>query len=207
MAQHTLKRERSTRDRLIQAALELFQAQGYYGTSVDDILEEAGAHPGSFYYHFESKSELLIEALEQHRDRLMEQVIEPAWAGIDDPIERIYALLHAYRKRLIESEFRYASPVGALAAELRGEGPLVLHKLAQNFTVWRRAVEHCLEQASARIPSNVDHAQLAGFVLTTLEGAVMLARAYRDPAAFDAGVARLRDYLARLEATARAEPR
>jgi hypothetical protein len=48
----------------------------------------------------------------------------------------------------------------------------------------------------------VDRRALAGFVLTTMEGGVMLARTYREVAMFDAAVGQLRDYFARLQAEA-----
>ncbi len=58
--------------------------------------------------------------------------------------------------------------------------------------------ERCLVDAGTRLPGNVDRRALASFVLTTMEGGVMLARTYRDVAMFDAAVGQLRDYFARL---------
>lgn len=195
---------RPTRERLLDAAATFFREKGYHETSIADILRAADAHSGSLYHFFPTKEDLLIEVLERHRDGIGERLLEPAWSGVEDPIERIFALLDHYRARLVETDFRYASPVGSLALELRDPDPVVRHKVAQNFTVWRLAVERCLDDAGARIPPGVDRAELAGFVLTTLEGAVMLARTYRHAAAFDAGVGLLRDYFERLESAAQA---
>lgn len=194
-----------TRERLIEAALALFGEHGYHATSVDEILDAADAHTGSFYHHFGSKEGLLIAALERRRDRLEADVIRPAWEAVDDPVERIFALLDRYRASLVETDFAYASLVGGLAAELRRPSPVVRHKLAQNLTVWRRAVERCLDEAGDRLPADADPAELAGLVLMTLEGALLVARTYRQAAAFDAGAARLRDYFGRLEAAASGE--
>ena len=49
-----------------------------------------------------------------------------------------------------------------------------------------------------RLPETLDREQLALFVLTTMEGAVMLARSYKDIAPYDAAVTQLRDYFDRL---------
>ncbi|NIM69646.1 MAG: TetR/AcrR family transcriptional regulator, partial [Xanthomonadales bacterium] len=56
----------------------------------------------------------------------------------------------------------------------------------------------CFDDAAGRLPEELDTAQLATFVLTTMEGAVMLARAHRSLEPFDAAVSQLRDYVERL---------
>jgi AcrR family transcriptional regulator len=54
----------NTKERIMQAALKLFMAQGYQKTSIGSIETEAGLVPraGAFYRHFESKQALLVEA-------------------------------------------------------------------------------------------------------------------------------------------------
>jgi hypothetical protein len=59
-------------------------------------------------------------------------------------------------------------------------------------------VQQCLDDAGDRLPSGTNIEDLALFVLTTMEGAVMLSRAYRNPDAYDAAVSQLRDYFERL---------
>ena len=68
-----------------------------------------------------------------------------------------------------------------------------------NFTGWRKAIEQCLAEAADRLPEiRWTEEQLALFVLTTMEGAVMLARAYQNIDPYDAAVTQLRDYFDRL---------
>jgi AcrR family transcriptional regulator len=49
------------RERVLDAAIELFAKQGYDGTSVAQVLARAGVAKGGFYHHFASKDELLYE--------------------------------------------------------------------------------------------------------------------------------------------------
>ena len=49
---------RNTRDRILTAALEVFAAKGFGGTSVDNIVAQAGCTRGAFYYYFESKNDI-----------------------------------------------------------------------------------------------------------------------------------------------------
>ncbi|MFQ5590882.1 MAG: hypothetical protein ACE5HE_06955 [Phycisphaerae bacterium] len=60
------------------------------------------------------------------------------------------------------------------------------------------AILKCLRDVGGRLPPNVNRDSLAALILTVMEGGVMLARAYRAIAPFDASVAMLRDYIDRL---------
>jgi hypothetical protein len=77
-------------------------------------------------------------------------------------------------------------------------------RLAENFENWRAAVRGCLDEAQHRLPAGVDRDRLATFILTTMEGGVMQARAHHRLEPFDASVAVLRDYFDRLLADASA---
>ena len=53
----------STRDRILDVALDLFSRQGYAGTSIRDIAEQLSMTKAAVYYHFPSKEELLGDVL------------------------------------------------------------------------------------------------------------------------------------------------
>jgi hypothetical protein len=126
-------------------------------------------------------------------------LLEPAWRGVEDPIARVFALLDRYRSLLTDSDCTYGCPIGSLALELHEPDPPVREALAANFAGWTVAIERCLDEAADRLPADVDRHALAVFVLTTMEGAVMLARTYRGIDAYDAAVAQLHTYFARLQ--------
>ncbi len=60
-----------TRDRLLQAAADVFAERGYEGTRVADIAAAAGVSNGALYAHFRSKAELLVAALRTHGRRVL----------------------------------------------------------------------------------------------------------------------------------------
>jgi TetR/AcrR family transcriptional repressor of nem operon len=188
----------STKDRLVHAAMMLFAEKGYGSTSVADILKAAGANAGSLYHAFPTKQDLLVAVLDAYREGIVPMLLTPAWAGVDDPIERIFALLGAYRGMLAASDCLYGCPIGSLALEIHEPDPPVREGLAVNFEGWVAQVKACLDAAAHRLPSGTDTQRLAVFVLTIMEGGVMQSRTHRTLESFDAGVACLRDYLDRL---------
>ncbi len=183
----------TTRDRIVHAAMELFWRKGYGSTSIADILETAKVNSGSLYYFFKGKQELLVAVLEAYRDGIGPALLDPAWAGVDDPIEKIFALLAGYRRALVDTDCFYGCPIGSLALELHEPDPEVRELMAANFTAWTDAVRQCLEQAD--LPAGTDHQALAELILTIMEGAVMQTRTFRDVGYFDRAVAQLRNHL------------
>ncbi len=192
-----------TRERIIEEAMRLFWEKGYLSTSIADILRAAEANSGSLYHAFPSKQDLLLAVLETYRGGIHPMLLDPVWEQVEDPIDRVFALLAKYRELLEQTDCFYGCPIGSLALELHEPDPAVQEALAANFSAWTDAVEECLVDASSRLPNDVDRKGLAAFVLTTMEGGVMLARTHRDVAWFDAGVDQLRDHFAALEARAR----
>ena len=193
----------STADRLVLAAMKLFLEKGYGSTSVQDILREAKANAGSLYHAFPTKQDVLLAVLNMYRQGMALMLLAPAWAGVDDPVERIFALLAGYRGALEITDCTYGCPIGSLALELHEPDPAVRELLASNFDSWVAAVKDCLDAASDRFPPQTDTRALGQFILTVMEGGVMQSRTHRTLDAFDASVVGLRDYLNRLQADAK----
>jgi AcrR family transcriptional regulator len=184
----------NTRDRVVYSALQLFATKGYGSTSVADVRQAAGIHSGSLYHFFPGKQDLLLAVLEAYRRGIGPMLLQPAWVGVKDPVERIFALLGRYRASLLQTECTYGCPIGSLALELHEPDPPVRQLLAQNFEGWIDAIEGCLQEAGKSLLANIAGRELTGFVRTTMEGAVMQARTYRDIARFDGSVRQLRAY-------------
>jgi len=185
---------KTTRDRIIDAALYLFWLRGYAATGIAEILGRAKANAGSFYHFFKTKEELLLAVLDLYARSLMPVVVGPVLAEIDDPIERVFGILAFYRRNLIATGCTYGCPIGRLALEIPEEQFRVHKRLADNFDGWTAAVRDCLEKARDRFPADTDFSTLAKFVLTVMEGGVMQARAHRAIEPFDVSVVHLRQY-------------
>jgi AcrR family transcriptional regulator len=69
-----------TRDRVIQAAMDVFAQRGYHGTTVDDIVAASETSKGAFYHYFPSKQGIFVSLLEQ-----LAAMVE---AGVEMAIER-----------------------------------------------------------------------------------------------------------------------
>jgi TetR/AcrR family transcriptional regulator, transcriptional repressor for nem operon len=142
-------RKKDTRTRLVEAGLYLFWLRGYAPTGIAEICARAKANPGSFYFFFKTKEELLLAVLEFYIQSLMPVVVEPVLSAITDPIERVFGILEFYRRNLLATGCTYGCPIGRLALEIPEEQFRIHKRLADNFDGWTAAVAKCLEDARA----------------------------------------------------------
>ena len=182
-------RRTTTRERLVRTAAELFWRQGYAGTGVNAIMQQAGATSGSFYHFFPTKEDLLLAVLDHVGAVLEKEVFKTAEAETEDPIERIFKVVGFYRRHLEDNGFALGSPLGTLAAELGESHPQVTPKLAELFALWTERMEGLLAGAEDRLPQGTDRAALARLVLSVVEGAVIQSRVSRSLGPLDAATA------------------
>ena len=167
-------------------------------TGVAQILKESKANSGSLYYFFPSKEDLLVAVLEKYQALLEPRVLKPAFERVDDPIERLFAVLEGYRLLLEATDFELGCPIGNLALEVSNSQAAARRLIIKNFKAWCDAIRRLIEDAADRLPQDVEAAALATHVLATMEGSVMLARAYRSFEPFDQAINQLKDYIGRL---------
>ena len=80
---------------LLQAAQDVFVAQGFHAAAMDDIADRAGVSKPVLYQHFPGKRELYLALLEEHVGRLGDRVRE-ALAATEDNRERVHGAVTAY---------------------------------------------------------------------------------------------------------------
>lgn len=88
-------RKLTVKERVVEAALDLFQEKGYHGVSVEELVEHAETSKGGFYHHFKSKDDLLYEI----HDIFISYVLnETKWASeqYDSAIDQLDALMRTF---------------------------------------------------------------------------------------------------------------
>lgn len=119
-------------------------------------------------------------------------IVDPAFAGTEDPVGRIFAILAGYRERILVTECQYGCPLGRLALEIDPENRPAHKLIAENFQGWIGAIRECLNQLP--LPEGTDPEALATYVLAVMEGGVMLSRSYGAVQPFDRAIQQLREH-------------
>ncbi|QKW32731.1 TetR/AcrR family transcriptional regulator [Actinomadura sp. NAK00032] len=159
----------TTRDRVLDAALELIQEHGFGGTTVTDIEELAGLSPGSgsFYRHFRSKEEVFRAVLERELDRARRHREEFERGPVDDDPRAALA------RRLVQQLDYLARvrPLINLLAREHGRFPEVTRRI-RSVLVDRGIAEEA-EHLTRDMPDGDGHADphaLLAVVVSALTG-------------------------------------
>lgn len=95
----------ATRQQLVAVARRLFTEGGYAGTSIEDIIEQAGVARGALYHHFPGKGALFAAVYQEVQAEVASAVVAAALAA-GDPGQAVYTGLSAFLDACLEPEFR-----------------------------------------------------------------------------------------------------
>jgi len=178
----------STRDRLIDTAHEHFYRDGFHGVGLDQILDEVGVTKTTFYNHFESKDELVLEILRKH-DQFWRQTFSQKLRefGGDSPRDQLLAVFDVANWLFGSAEFH-----GCLFIHVAVEFPLPHDPIHQAAAAHKKSMEEILRQLAAYAGAN-DPGALAREISLVLEGMYVTQQVSGDGSITEAGrsIARL----------------
>jgi TetR/AcrR family transcriptional repressor of nem operon len=189
MATTTPKTETGTRTRILDTAERLVQTRGFNGFSYADVATELGVTKASLHYHFPGKAELGEALIARYTERFTAE-LQRIDANRLVPQAKLAAYASLYANVLRENRMCLC---GMLAAEYETL-PVAMRDAILRFfdgnQVWLRTVmEDGRADKSMRFDGTAEDG--AQTILGGLEGAMLVARPYRDAARFDAAAARL----------------
>ena len=97
------KHDEKTKDKLIQAAGEVFAQNGFQSATIREICSRAGTHVGAVNYHFRDKEGLYTAVLEYTHQSMVEKY--PADLGLQNdtkPEEKLRAYIHSFLLRILD---------------------------------------------------------------------------------------------------------
>jgi AcrR family transcriptional regulator len=173
------RRKEVTHERIVEAAARSIRRSGYDGTSVADIMKEAGLTHGGFYAHFKSREAMLAEAADRagaETVALMERI-----AASVPPERALQAMMEAY---LSEAHFEGVE-TGCGAAALLSVMPRQAPGVRRAAT---RRIKEMIDLVARQSPhwGKPGAHENALITVATMIGALALARAVDDPKLSDA---------------------
>ncbi|MFC8953488.1 TetR/AcrR family transcriptional regulator [Streptomyces sp. NPDC057101] len=167
----------STRDRIVVAASRLLQRQGYVGTGIKQIAQEAQATLGSVYHFFPGGKEAVAVAAIRHSTEEFATLLREALDSEDDPAEAVMACTRRLAHDLRESGWIDGCPVTAAALETLGTDSEIQQACADALRGWESLVHDKLLRCG--FPLQIAQ-ELATTVISALEGAEVTAQVNRS---------------------------
>jgi TetR/AcrR family fatty acid metabolism transcriptional regulator len=134
---------RTTRERIMDAALNVFSRKGYHETRMDEIVEEAAASKGSIYFHFPNKEKLFLALVDQFADLLERRVTEAI--AQQRGMQRVQTALTT----VLETFSKYRRPAKLLLVQAVGLGSAFEKKRLETTDRFAVLIQTYLDEAVA----------------------------------------------------------
>jgi AcrR family transcriptional regulator len=169
MAVSTASDRSAARERILDAASDLFYREGIRAAGVDTIVARAGVAKMTLYHHFPSKDELVVAFLSRRDERWRRWFEGAVERRAATPRERLLAVFDALEEWFASADFRGCAFINAAAEFPDAEHParqvVLEHKRQVRAYLYRLATEAGLSDADA----------LAHQLLILIEGAIVTA--------------------------------
>lgn len=166
--------KKTTYDRIVETADQLFYEQGFEHTSFADIASAVGISRGNFYHHFKSKDDIL-DAVITLRLKDRQDMLEQWQLEGNTPEERIRSFIYI----LITNQAKimlYGCPIGTLSTELAKLNHPSQGGASELFTVFRTWLRRQFVQMGHEDIAD----DLAMHLLARSQGVATLANAFHD---------------------------
>jgi TetR/AcrR family transcriptional repressor of nem operon len=173
----------SNKEKLLIDGLRLVHERGFGGSSVRDITQAAGVPQGSFTNHFASKEAFGLEILERYREMTSAAVRATLRNDRLPPLRRLRAWIDGQLEYLRRDDMRRGCLYGNLSAETSEASDAIRFRVASVFAENQASVAYCLEAAieAGELAPRTDVRELAGFIVSSLQGAILVAKSQRSP--------------------------
>lgn len=179
MQEAKTRRGQERRDAIVDAAAGLMYERGVRATSLEEILDAAGAGKSQLYHYFSSKDDLAAAVLEHQLSQVLGQQqgfrLE-TWSGLRSWFDALVAGQEA-------RDFN-GCPFGSLAIEMSAMSEELRARVADAFLQWQTSLAEAFEEMRRRglIRKGAVPGELADMTLAAIQGGYLLSSAERDPA-------------------------
>jgi TetR/AcrR family transcriptional regulator, transcriptional repressor for nem operon len=172
----------SHREKILTEGLRVVHERGFAGASVRDIVEAAGVPQGSFTNHFASKESFCLEILDLYFNEARATIQRTLRNDSLSPLKRLRGFVDAQIRYLNRVGWRNGCLVGNFSAEASEHSEVIRKRLVEIYEEMRQAVADCLKAAVkiGELPRNSECDDLAGFLIASLQGAILQAKTERN---------------------------
>ena len=168
------------------AVLRLMWEESYGAVTIDDICQKAEVKKGSFYYFFESKSDLAIAALDRLWNEQMKPELDTQFSSSVEPLQRIVNYLEAMVAKQVESQKKsgrvLGCPLCSVGSEISTQDEKLSAKIRDICSSKRRYFESAVRDAVATgVIERCDPVERVASLVGLIEGVVAQGRIMNEP--------------------------
>ncbi|MEC9492083.1 TetR/AcrR family transcriptional regulator [Flexistipes sp.] len=165
-----------TTDKILDSTIELIFQKGIEATSISNIITKVGMSKGSLYFHFPDKHTLITEALSRYENSFFE-FISASLQG-SSPGEKLENFFESVKKMHKSKNYSGGCIFGNTALEMADKNDSLSQMVKNVFDRWISMLSSIIDDAqkTGEIRSDLNSQILAGFIVSSVEGGIMLSR-------------------------------
>jgi TetR/AcrR family transcriptional repressor of nem operon len=190
-----------TREHIMAVAEGIILNRGYSGTSIEEIINEAGITKGGFFYHFNGKNDLAKKLILRYLDNdlvFFSGLADRARSLTEDPLQQFLLFLKLMAEAM--EDLPGAHP-GCLVASFTYEAEQFDEEVrelnAEGVLVWRKIFSEQLEAVAAKCPMKLEKPldELADMLTSVIEGGIIMSKLLQDRNILPNQILQYRDYV------------
>jgi TetR/AcrR family transcriptional repressor of nem operon len=190
-----------TRENIMAVAEGIILNRGYSGTSIEEIINEAGITKGGFFYHFNGKSDLARKLILRYLDNdlvFFSGLVDRARSLTEDPLQQLLLFLKLMAEAM--EDLPGAHP-GCLVASFTYEAEQFDEEIrelnAEGVLVWRKIFGEQLEAVAEKYPMQIQKPpdELADMLTSVIEGGIIMSKLLQDRSILPNQILQYRDYV------------
>ena len=186
-----------TREDILKSVFDTVHSKGLTGTGLNELFRISGASSGSFYNYFRSKQELGHALIDFEWTQLKSNILDPAYQQADNARDRILWIIDRLEAKQIESPECAGCILGNFIVDLAEQDPSFRNHLQEVFDLWQTAIADLIRDGEAEFKSHVDPDLFAETIITSMEGAMLMGKLYRNPERISRGFELVRNLVVR----------
>ncbi|KAA0996151.1 TetR family transcriptional regulator [Paraburkholderia panacisoli] len=173
----------SHREKILIAGMQVVHERGFGEAGIRDIVQAAGVPQGSFTNHFESKEAFALEIIDLYFAGTRIMIENTLRNDSLPPLQRLQVYIDAAMSKLNKNSMRDGCLFGNFAAEASSHSEGIRLRLNEIFAEIRESVAYCLRAAvsEGELAQSTDCGELAAFIVSSQQGANLLAKAQHSP--------------------------
>jgi len=191
-----MKKGKLTREMILEKAAGLFNSRGYFGASISDVMEATGLEKGGIYNHFGSKDELALAAFD-YVVAISGAKLLSAVKKHDSALDKLTAIVDSFEHVVLNPTVPGGCPLLNSAVESDDAHPALKERVQIAMLKLLGLVESIVIKGieSRELRDDLSPYAVATHLIASLEGAIMLAKLYGEPARFSAVAGSLKQFI------------
>lgn len=177
----------TTKEEILNIAVDLFSRRNYNNIGVQEIAEKAGIKKATFYHHYESKKDLTLKAIDKMWEFYKNDLLDPAFKSklpITGKFEKLMVDFYKFHnKNQKDCGFMIGCRLGNIALELSTQDEDIRKKVEEKFSNWFNYFANEIDKSvsNGELPSNTNIEKTSKAMLAYIEGVALFGKTFNDP--------------------------